>query len=298
MKNTVLTSAIALALLFLILLGTTSLNTAEANPAPLFPFPWNDPVTTTPTIVIHSPIQSQTYNSTRVWLNFTLVKPETWFPDEYWRNFGYNEATFGNVTSVYYVVDSGSRQNIVVHDIDTPFTSTAARTLNFSINLALTDGAHKVIINLEADSFYAKQTDQGFRLLNITLNGNPVEISFSINTLPPRIRNISIENGQRFVGAIPLSFVISEPVSWMGYSLDGLTNVTLAGNTTLSELQIGFHNLTVYAQSESGKVGASETVYFNVDAPFPTILVITATTGTLLVMVGIGLLVYFKKNKR
>lgn len=43
---------------------------------------------------------------------------------------------------------------MIVHDVDTAFASTAA---NFSINLLLTDGTHKITINLEATSFYAKQ---------------------------------------------------------------------------------------------------------------------------------------------
>jgi hypothetical protein len=185
-KKTVKTTILLLTFLTMAIVAVQFINLVNANPAPLFPFPWNKPITTTPQIIITSPIQNQTY-STHVWLNFTLVKPETWFPDEYWSNLGYNEATFGNVTSVYYVLDDGKRQDILVHDIDTPFTSTATRTLNFSINLDLTDGTHKIVINLEALSFYAKQTNQGFKLLNTTLNGNPTEVGFLVNTPLPMI---------------------------------------------------------------------------------------------------------------
>jgi hypothetical protein len=54
--------------------------------------------------------------------------------------------------------------------------------------------------------------------------------------------------------------------------------------------------LTVYAKDEAGNVGASETILFTVNVPFPTTLVI-ASVSTVAV-VGIGLLVYFKKRKR
>jgi hypothetical protein len=81
----------------------------------------------------------------------------------------------------------------------------------------------------------------------------------------------------------------------MGYSLDGRDNVTITGNTTLSGLSNGLHNVTVYARDEFENTGASETISFSIDVPFPATLVITSAAAV--AIVGLVLLVYFKKRK-
>lgn len=80
---------------------------------------------------------------------------------------------------------------------------------------------------------------------------------------------ISIKNGQHFVDTVPLSFIVNEPVSWIDYSLDEQTNVTLNANITLSGLSVGSHNLTIFAQDEAGNIGSSQTLTFTVDKPEP-----------------------------
>jgi len=44
---------------------------------------------------------------------------------------------------------------------------------------------------------------------------------------------------------------------------------------TLTNLANGSHNVTVYAEDEAGNIGASQTISFSADVPFPTALVIT-----------------------
>ena len=94
---------------------------------------------------------------------------------------------------------------------------------------------------------------------------------------------------------IPLSFNVDGEYSWLGYSLDNLANVTIAGNTTLTGLSDGYHSLVVYANDTSGNMGASETIYFNVELPFSTTLVIVSVITA--AVASICLLVYFKKRK-
>jgi hypothetical protein len=64
-------------------------------------------------------------------------------------------------------------------------------------------------------------------------------------------------------------------------------------------LSNGLHNVTVYANDTFGNQGASQTVTFTVAVPepFPTTLVAVASI-TSVTIIGIGLLVYFKKRKR
>jgi hypothetical protein len=80
----------------------------------------------------------------------------------------------------------------------------------------------------------------------------------------------------------------------VSYSLDGQAEVTITGNTTLSGLAIGAHNLTISAEGLSGLIGVSETIQFNIAAPFPTELVITCIAVA--TVVSIGFLVYLKRH--
>jgi hypothetical protein len=55
---------------------------------------------------------------------------------------------------------------------------------------------------------------------------------------------------------------VNETTSWIGYSLDGGANVTIAGDTMLLGVPYGSHHIVVYANDTSGNMGASQTVYF------------------------------------
>jgi hypothetical protein len=116
---------------------------------------------------------------------------------------------------------------------------------------------------------------------------------------PPSVHLISPENATYTSANVTLNFTVNKQTSWMGYSLDGQDNVTSTGNTTLVGLANGLHNITVYAKDEFENTGVSETIHFNVDVPepFPTTLVAVAS-GASIAIIGIGLLIYFKKRKR
>ncbi|UCE15779.1 MAG: right-handed parallel beta-helix repeat-containing protein [Candidatus Bathyarchaeota archaeon] len=90
------------------------------------------------------------------------------------------------------------------------------------------------------------------------------------DTIPPAIIVLSPQNTTYTTSSVPLTFTISEPASWMGYSLDGQLNVTVAGNTTLTGLSDGVHGITLYANDTSGNMGSSSKVYFTIDTTSPT----------------------------
>jgi N-acetylneuraminic acid mutarotase len=114
---------------------------------------------------------------------------------------------------------------------------------------------------------------------------------------PPEVALISPENKTYELSDVPLNFTINESVSLINYSLDGQENVTVYGNVTLTDLSYGNHKVTVYATDEAGNTGASETIYFVVEAPFPFVPVAAASLA-IVAVVGVGLLMYFKKRKR
>ncbi len=112
---------------------------------------------------------------------------------------------------------------------------------------------------------------------------------------PPVISNLSLENKTYIRNELPLTFIIDESPSWIGYCLDGKTNVTIAGNTTLAGLTDGPHDLIVYANDTTGNMGTSITIHFDVSqlpssSPSPSVPEFTVTT-IMALAVAIGLAV-------
>ena len=121
----------------------------------------------------------------------------------------------------------------------------------------------------------------------------------SYTTIPPEISLLSPLSQKYNESSVSLVFLLDKSVNWAGYSLDGEQNVTITGNTTLTGLSSGVHNVTVYANDTYGNMGASETGTFTVAVPepFPTVPVAAASVTVVAVVIA-GLLVYFKKRKR
>jgi hypothetical protein len=118
----------------------------------------------------------------------------------------------------------------------------------------------------------------------------------SPDIIPPAISIISLENMSYPIGNLSLTFTVSEPTSWIGYSLDGQENITVAGNTVLSELFMGAHYLTVYANDTAGNTGISETICFRIETPLPTTLIVAA--AILACVFGFGLIVNLLTGKK
>jgi N-acetylneuraminic acid mutarotase len=141
----------------------------------------------------------------------------------------------------------------------------------------------------------------------VALNEQYVPISYGTpdpsyvppDIAPPEIAVLSPENRTYYTVDVALNFTVNEPVSSMRYTLDGENLGEISGNTTLTGLPYGSHNLTVYATDAADNTGFSETIHFTIaeeTKPFPTTLVAAASVAAA-VVVGVGLLVYFKKRK-
>lgn len=125
---------------------------------------------------------------------------------------------------------------------------------------------------------------------------------------PPEILVMSPSNQTYNKPTVPLTFSADKTINWASYSLDGEPNVTLTIDTslargstineTLTNLTVGFHNITVYANSTFGYNGVSQTVTFKIvkPEPFPTVAVATISAVVIVGVLGVGLLVYFKNQ--
>jgi hypothetical protein len=146
----------------------------------------------------------------------------------------------------------------------------------------LPDGEYSIVV-------YANDTDD---------NTGTSTVNFSVDT-PPTISLLSPQNTTYNSANIPLNFTVNQPTKQLLYSLDAQNNITITGNTNITDLPNGTHNITIYATDETGNTGASDTIHFTVEKPeqFPTTYIAVAFTVTSIIIAA-GLIVYFKKRKQ
>jgi len=173
-------------------------------------------------------------------------------------------------------------------------------TSNVNLNLTkIPNGKHSIIVYAIEWRPFDSRYDYGNNVLfynGYYITGSST-VFFTVDTISPEIKIYSLENKTYSQSDIPLNFTVSETVSEMYYVLDGEKKVIINENTTLPELHIGAHNITVFARDTVGNFGASETVSFIIVEPerFPDVT-IAAVFTTLIVTVIIGLLIHFKKK--
>ena len=142
----------------------------------------------------------------------------------------------------------------------------------------LPDGSHNIVV-------YASDSAGNI--------GSSAAVYFTKDTVSPTISILSPQNTTYYVTEVPLTFVVSETTSWMGYSLDGQDNVNFTGNITLTALRYGSHNLTVYVMDEAGNDEISETIDLIIAEPFPTII---AATIAMAAVGGTASAIYYTKK--
>ncbi|MBD3253487.1 MAG: hypothetical protein GF383_00260 [Candidatus Lokiarchaeota archaeon] len=73
--------------------------------------------------------------------------------------------------------------------------------------------------------------------------------------------------GDNYMEGLLLSFQNDTNLDWMGYSLDGQSNTTVFGNTTIVMPQDGFHTIQVFGEDSIGTIHQSDKRHFTVDVP-------------------------------
>jgi parallel beta-helix repeat protein len=125
---------------------------------------------------------------------------------------------------------------------------------------------------------------------------------YLLKTNPPKISLLSPLNWVYNDSSVPLVFNVDKSVNWTNYSLDGQQNVTFSGNTNLTDISNGLHNVTVYAQDTFGNIGSSQTISFTIakqePESFPVVPVAAIAVAVITLITLAGLLVYHKKHKR
>jgi len=268
MKKIALTSTLVLALLFLAVAGAQLNLFAKANF--LFPPP-------NPAITITSPTNSSIYNVSALSLKVSFTTYKT----------GYE--TNGVSRLFTYALDGQNPENITITNSSSAQLPAGAPVFfEGAANLTeLTEGPHNLTVHAVFDYAPTTYSKLGY------YKESESTVNFMIDTVPPEVVILSLGNKTYYTTDIPLNLIVNEPDSQITYDLDGQENMTFVGNTTLTNLSYGEHNVMVYAKDVAGNVAVS-TIRFNTE-PFPTTLVMS--TGISLAIIGVGLLVYFKKRK-
>lgn len=295
MRKTSVTLTLILALLVIAIAGMFFVNLAWANfVVPEWKMVEAIPVhegTKLPVVTIFNPQNNTLYASKKLLLNFSVTTKES------------NNIPL-SVDGLYYIASWQNRTDIDMSSFYDENNYSYPST--FSINITdVPEGSCwlQVYAVAHAVAYETGHETAGTGLVKTyttyyaayeALSSSTSE--FTIDTTRPNITLLTGENKIYGTVDVPLNLTVSEPTSQITYSLDGQQNETVAGNTTLTSLSYGEHNVTVYATDLAGNVGASETFYFSIES-FPLILVPTAAVASV-AAVGAGLIVYFKKHKR
>jgi hypothetical protein len=272
------------------------------------------PIYACPVVTIISPEDGETYYTTEIPLEYKVDKPTDWEGysldgDDYVTldgnttlsglSLGYHTLTvsanetgpyWGHSTVHFTVADSTSPVVTIIspeekmyytsfvpltYRVEEEYPDWVGYSLNGAANVTLTGNTTLTNLGLGSHdlSVYASDTSG---------NWGKDTVSFTVeDSTSPVVTIISPEEKTYYSSSIPLTYRVEEEYpEWVGYSLDGAAYETLTGNTTLSGLSLGSHDLTVYANDTSGNWD-SDTVYFTVeDSTSPVVTIISPMNTT------------------
>ena len=285
------TTTLTFALVFLAatFLGALTNQTAQANPNPTFPHTVLRDVSPpegaqAPIINIQTP-QNGSFHPKNVTLTYDVILPNSYgnlsygVSELYYKGNWNPEITtiipkdkFGSFPNSSYTIDlsdvRGGNISITV----------------YAVGLGLIWKGSEVIDSSHRYTYY-----DGFEMVGYST------VSFVKDLVPPRISVLSPQNTTYTSPDAKLDFTVNEDVSQLLYSLDNAGNQTIEGNTTITGLLNGEHNVTLYVFDSVGNAASPKTIFFNVNAPESFLFVPVISVSIVAVIVGVGLLVYFKK---
>lgn len=246
-------------------------------------------VTDLPAIVkIHSPYENQVYSSRNIVFSVSVESPRK----DYW------EMTSVRIT--IFLDDKAKSAETITQYLDQQGLVASYE----SVLRVEEEGVHSMYIL--ADIEYLSHHPV-WPVSDFVGSGKSDLVSFKVASPVPVVMILSPVQETYSSSDLSLDFTISKSVSWMGFSLDGQDNVTVAGNSTLTDLADGTHQIVVYVTDLAGQTGSSHIRYFTVDtsspsAPFstsfPTTLIMAIAVLVSVVTISFGLVAYFVRRNR
>jgi hypothetical protein len=249
--------------------------------------PWDIVCKTPPVITVNSPSNSTILYGNSIPLNMTFTQPTGQWVIRYVDPHG--NLIKQMLTDFGYVLDGVSSGSVPASsDLSYPFKFYSDLTINGS-------GLHSLQVFANASGYV------------ISL-GVPqyVPISRISNTIyfetfpqyPTIVVQSVIVNGT----SANLNFTVDEPFSKLTYNIDNQANATITGNTTLTDLPYGTHNLTIFTTNLAGNLGF-ETVVFTIPtstsgSPYRFLTSIIIIAIIFAIITAITVLAIFRRHRK
>ncbi|MCW4030101.1 MAG: hypothetical protein NWE92_10710 [Candidatus Bathyarchaeota archaeon] len=265
-------------ILVLSLLIVYTLQVTRANPSGYDFFFGNRPAPANvapPRITIVTPIANADYSNGTLNVSITVTDP---------KGHNYNMYTLG----VSYKGDWIQEYVSVVGKKTGDITQ-------FDFNITdIPFGPHTLTVAAGADGEILKD---GLHEYNCWLKSNS-SVNFEMYTTP-KISYPS-QNATLTNSSFPLNITVDHPVNNVFYAVDGQEKVPITGNTTLTGLSNGKHYIIAYTEEPSGRIDASETVFFNVNIPNDPMftMIIVASLAVIISVILLGALIAIRKVNR
>ncbi len=226
-------------------------------------------------ISILAPTDQEKVTSGEFTLTFVLYVPPAGFID----SLSYNLDGY-----LWFSIDPNSYVSAEVGNIygyGGYHTDYSNYTYSINVNAAgLSEGSRTIEVVVSGHAWYSPPDKGPFFQGDAPIGtSESIEILFDVGRIL-RVSILSPQNNQTYINSsLDLNFTLSIPTSWIGYSLDGKQPAPITGNTTLTGLSEGWHNVTVYANNAVGRKGNSETVYFSIGKA-PTVSLLSLENKT------------------
>ena len=275
---------------------------------------WFTVDTQAPIISLISP-GNVTYAQNSIWVNFSVSETPNWIA--YSLDGAPNVTIAGNTSlgpltdgshfitiytndsahntgysTEWFSIDSVAPDIIIFHPQNTTYTDQPPWRddiwVNFTINEPTSwigysfDGAPNVTVT---DYFMLGDVPEGSHSIVVYANdtfgnmGHSSTIWFTIDMKSPVITMSNPLNSTYASSVLWIEFSADEPISWVGYSLDGGVVVPEVGNFSIGPLSEGSHMITIY-MNDSAQNMVSSSVWFTIDTLAPEITISNPTDTT------------------
>ncbi len=128
------------------------------------------------------------------------------------------------------------------------------------------------LLEVTPNNFVMVGVDDGGRYVSLQLNWIQVALKSGTQIIPPQTTILSPTNTTYSERNVPLTFYVNEPTRHLLFSVNGVFNMSINGNTTLTNLSNGSYKVTVVSTDNNYNSAASQTVSFSVMSTEPLVL--------------------------
>jgi hypothetical protein len=201
-------------------------------------------------VTVYSPVNT-TYNTKSILFNYTVA------------------VGIGSHLSLNYTLDDGTLTVPMPFSVINPHELHVVSLASGQVQLPeLSEGLHSLTISMHTDFIFSNLHSY---VDTIYFTVDPSATDFVLDATPPNITIQAPQTNQTYFGDVPLNVLLSESTEPFTVTFDSNRTVTLpAQNTTLTDLTIGEHSISIKANDLAGNPSYSNYVKFSLAEPTPT----------------------------